>query len=312
MKTHRDDTNTHFFFKFVLPALGIVFAISVFIQEFRQIEFEILHFSWEILILSYILLLGVFFLDAYGWVLVTRIFHVKSTAVETAHIWLTSSLARYIPGVVWGYVQRSNYLIQMGASSRQIFSCFFFESVYLALGGIIVGMNVLWYGVESILESSYLPVIHIDPLVLWSVLIGIVSICLFVVLKIGRQNILAKLTEVAVGPMVWTAAYYLLFWVLFGLTFSFFAYSLQPADIDLAQFLYSGFAFSISFSVAFLLIVFPGGIGIRELLMFYLLEYIYPADVALLLAFGSRLWLLSGEIGSAILAHAIWGRTNPK
>jgi hypothetical protein len=94
--------------------------------------------------------------------------------------------------------------------------------------------------------------------------------------------------------------YYLLFWTAFGGVFVLFINSVYPLTVQGALLAASGFA--LAFCLGFLVFVVPGGIGIRESALYLLLLPILPEPVCLLVAVGSRLWIMSGEVAALGLA----------
>jgi hypothetical protein len=95
------------------------------------------------------------------------------------------------------------------------------------------------------------------------------------------------------GPhLIATFPWFVLVWVFWGFGF----YSLV-ASITAAKVWSVGFAFVISATVGIIAFFVPGGIGVREgALCFLLIQSGYSVDMAVTLAIGSRIWFLTGEI----------------
>jgi hypothetical protein len=101
--------------------------------------------------------------------------------------------------------------------------------------------------------------------------------------------------SVSYWDMLWILLVNLLAWSLGGLGFYFFVNSIIPVTWDYVLFLSGALALS---SILGLVAVFaPGGLGVREGVLVYLLSHIMPGGVAVVLSILTRLWMTLIEVG---------------
>ena len=92
-------------------------------------------------------------------------------------------------------------------------------------------------------------------------------------------------------------------WILLGFGFYLMTYSLYPESSAYIFPLIGVFA--ISWAAGFLVIILPGGLGLREAVLSYLLSFFLPVPIAIIVSLLSRLWLLGGEILTALIFRMI-------
>ena len=95
---------------------------------------------------------------------------------------------------------------------------------------------------------------------------------------------------------------YLLLWGYFGTAFFFLVKSIHP--ISLRHLLTITSIYPLAWSIGFLSLVTPGGLGVREGILSILLTLYMPPATSTLVALLSRVWVMSVEI---LLASIAWG-----
>jgi uncharacterized membrane protein YbhN (UPF0104 family) len=116
----------------------------------------------------------------------------------------------------------------------------------------------------------------------------------------GVGRVLADVTLPRGYWLVALACYYIAFWLLFGLVFWDFCQAIEPSvPLQVAV-----SSLTLSFLVGFLAFFAPGGIGVREAVLYGLVSgYASPAS-ALAIAIGSRVFVMGGEALSLTTAWA--------
>lgn len=87
---------------------------------------------------------------------------------------------------------------------------------------------------------------------------------------------------------------YLLLWGLLGIAFFLFIKSLYPVEVS--QLIVVIGIYAVAWSIGFLSLVTPSGLGVREGILSLLLTTVLPPATATLVALLSRLWTLSAEL----------------
>jgi len=213
--------------------------------------------------------------------------------------WVLSELGRYLPGKVW-YVAGRAYLcagagVPAGASLTGM-------GMELALvAATASGLGLLRLGAARSLVGGWL----------WP---GVAGLALLVALTHPRllrpaaNLVLARLHRDPLPPE--TRYSYpgllgvcLLMWAF--LAAGFFLFARAVAGVAWGQFLAVASSFAAAWVLALVVVVTPGGMGVREGVLAAMLAPVVPAGVALPLALLSRLWITAVELACALAALRI-------
>lgn len=277
-------------FRVVIILLSVSFMIAAVMSQWNRIQ----SIDWllrpELLAVSIAGLIVVFFLDAYGWHLILRALGQRVPPITSIRIWLLSSLARYLPGVIWSYASRISMAKEKGISVASSSMSLYLETLLLMASSLAVGFPSLMAAVG----------IHVNPLAaifLW-ILLGllmhprILSILRFLPGRMGRGFLTLSLPDVKTIFCLYV--YYLVFWVIFGTIFVCFVSGIHPLGPH--QWIPVGSSIALGFFLGFILVMFPGGIGVRESALYVLLLPFIPTATTLIVSVGSRIWVMLGEI----------------
>ena len=287
---------------YLLVALGLGYMGFLTANLWSRVQDLDFHLQAGPLVVSVILLIGLFLLDAYGWLRILAVMEHKPPIIENIRIWLLSSVARYLPGGIWSYVSRADMTRRQGIDLASISVALYLETLLLAASSLVIGLPALiiaggyvpsWW---QILSFSVLTMLafHPESLRLLRYLPG----------KIGRS--FSKVSLPSFRDMIALYVYYLLFWCLFGITFILFVNMLHP--LPPRQWLPVGSSIGLSFFAGFVMVFVPGGIGVRESVLYVLLEPLITAPAALVVSVGSRVWIMAGEGLSLALAEAAFSK----
>lgn len=263
--------------------------------QWTQIEEIDFSFSPWMMLLSHISLTLLFIIDALGWHLILRSLNHKPLTLDSIRIWMLSSLARYVPGGVWSYASRAEM-------ARRIDIGFAVSGVSLYLETLMLAMSSLVIGIPSwiFIDDQNIQLWHIA---LFCLLLGLgmhPNVLKLLRYLPGKIGIAFSKVEV---PSIWYIfsifLFYIVFWCLFGICFVFFVSLLCPVSKDL--WLPIASSISLSFFVGFVIIFIPGGVGIRESVLYFILVPYIQEISALLIAISSRIWIMTGEFGAVCL-----------
>lgn len=184
-----------------------------------------------------------------------------SVAEVFAH-YLFSFLPRYIPGTVWGYLGRSEWLkMRCGVP----YSTSGLSSILEAGVGLLSALTVgsvcyLWAMVSGPLRWASVLAMLLVCWLSWYIVTSVSRLPLFRNLKWRLFSSSIKL-DVALGYWLLTCFIYYLFWFCYGSALSLLLQALAQRPIGLLQ---STFAYSVAWTVGFLILVMPSGLGARE------------------------------------------------
>lgn len=221
-----------------------------------------------------------------------------------------SLLPRYIPGTVWGYISRGEWLYQR---FRVPYSVVSFSSVLEVLVTVISSLMVIGYflvlsnPLALAIRVVLIAAISLLPVLVWLLVGGFV--------KLRPQGKLRKFFSANPVKNIpirnWLACIlnFLGQWVLLGITVllingAFYPHwdglmVISPWNLSIAT-----YAFSLAWLAGFIILFVPGGIGVREVMLSMILASSLPVSYpqAVLVAVLSRglysiaeiFWILAG------------------
>jgi glycosyltransferase 2 family protein len=284
----------------IVPISLLCMALLI-MGQWRQIA----DISWSIdsqlLILSLIGLIVLFFIDAFGWHLILRSLGQRITAKQSIRVWILSSLTRYLPGGFWPYVSRASLATEHGVGIASSSISLYIETLLLVASALAVGFPALM-GAAGL---------HVHPALVLLVILACgallhpksISLLYFIPGSIGKAIATVRLPRLS--HIIGLYIYYVLFWAIFAVVFVCFVNAIYPTPTS--YWTHIGSTISLAFAIGFVLVFFPGGIGIREAALYFLLQPLLPHTACLLVSIGSRLWIMLGE-GFSLLLVSLWGR----
>ena len=284
-------------------ALALVFMAWLVVDHWNQIKLLNVTLRYDFLIGSLGVLVVLFFLDALGWHLILRSMGYQLDPARIVMIWMVSSLSRYIPGGVWSYFSRASMARDAGIKWTCCSISMYLETLLLTASSCAVGVPALLY-------ISGLPVRVVDSVIV----IVVLGLLLHPkVIKLGKYipgrfgKVFEAMRLPSIRHTIMLYLYYVTFWCLFGLTFIGFVSAICEVPMDL--WLPIGSSLALGFFVGFVMIFIPGGIGIRESVIYALCLAVFSPSEAVLIAISSRLWIMAGEFVSVLLAVVFFQRT---
>lgn len=233
------------------------------------------------------------FLAPVGWHRVIRSLGAALTLRRSVEIWMVSAAARFVPGGVWTFAGRIALTREDGIPMGVVGMSLYLETLLIAGTSLAVGLPALLLR-EPTWTSAAL------------------ALCALVAVAalLRRGTLRFLLSRLPAAPdwsaelprLLPLAAFYVAYWLLWGTLFAGFVAAFvpyPPADAP-----YVACCFALAYCAGFVTFVFPGGLGVREGVLFALLVPMFPAPVALGIGVSLRLWMLLAE--APALATAVW------
>lgn len=274
------------------PLGVVIFLFYTIVKSWDKIIPYLISADFKFILLSISVLIITYIGGAYLWQTILKSFKVGISFNEALRIFTISNFGRFIPGIILHYAARA-YLakkinINMSVSSGSVM----LEAYYTFCGAMIMAFFVISDLERNIRFPS--PYLYIYFLFLLIILIS--PNFLFKTFKkvplIGK-----KITNLNFSLTYIKHLYFLLFSVslffLNGLAFYFLNIAFDKYDYSL--FVLTGL-FSSSWIVGFLTPVAPGGLGISDLSLAYLLSFKYHFAFASFLVLLYRIGLLLSEV----------------
>lgn len=250
----------------------IFFSLFYFTNQREYVSEVLQEFKVSTVTLSLILILLAKVLLAYNQLLSQKNNFKTLSFKEHFYIYNFTQLAKYIPGIVWQFVGKAGEYAKRGLGGKHIRNSLFTEIIFLVAGSASAGL--FFTVVQQVLYRK-----AEKYLFLFLVIFGV----LFILLR-RRLPFIRKLN-------IAFFLIHLLIWLLIGTSFYILAqqYLLSSSfEIFLKVISFNAFSFTGGYIVFFA----PGGIGIRELTLTFILSGESAQSLAVVVAMHRGLYLL--------------------
>lgn len=279
---------------------------------------ELLQFHAGYFILSCALLFLHLLLAGWSWMLACRTAGTSITFKQAFNIHFLAQVGKYIPGKIWGAVGKVGLSKKEGITSIHIGYALVLETLFIISACVLMALPLLPDAASELGFGTAGSVIAAS--------VGAVTI-----LTIAHPSILKKVIELAGRVMkkdikthdpgflnvLKLLPVYLLVFLSLGLAFFCFAKSF---GLGLPPFK-GMFLYPMAVGVGFIAIFSPGGLGIREVSLLWLILLLAPVDtngilppseydaLTSLVSIAARIWITAGEAVAFLIAVALWRRT---
>lgn len=211
-------------------------------------------------------------------------------------IWYLSQIGKYIPGGVWLFAARVVWYRRLGMPTLIASAAAIWEVLSTIITGLLIGVAsiVLISDRDLALTISGLAFVLVAGIVVsvlpaaWQIMAGF---------KLpGAQRMLTVLSELGAGRyrlLAQLSGLSLVVWLVTGIGF----YVLVAALVDVQNLTlwYAIVTFAVSWTIGFLVIIAPTGLGAREAMIALFLTPIYGFSLAFSIALLARLWWVVAE-----------------
>jgi uncharacterized membrane protein YbhN (UPF0104 family) len=265
-----------------------------------------LHYGW--LLSSVAVLLGSMMVMALGWYAALRELGASISPWHAQRIWIVTNFLKYLPGKVWLVIARVFHGQRHGIPKVVTLTSFAYEYVLFMASGILVAACTVPFWLQRGEARTYGWTLWLVPATLVGFHPAIFGPLVNRALKWVRRPPLAR--QIPFPRLLLLLLLFGWAWLLFGLAFCLFVTAVQP--MPLAAWPTLSGAFVASWVLGLLVIFTPGGLGVREGMLIMVLSslslaYLPAASargVAVVLALGSRLWMVLSEVVGLGLAVA--------
>ena len=262
-------------------------------KNWRQIPFEQVHFNYWLLIVSYLCLFGWFATFAGAWKLILAAYGSHLRFFRAFQIMAVSNLGKYIPGKVWFTLGRMYLAKQFGVPERISIAGVVLETLLLVISAGMIGLlTVAGPWMEQVpfrVSVLALVVVLCGLLVVHPRIFG--RLANFALRKLKRDEIQMNLSY---GGIVGLLVLYFVVWLWQGIGFFFLIRSFY--EIEIAQWPFFWGIYTLAWMIAFLSLLTPGGLGVREGIMIFFLSFYMPVSMAIIVAVLARVWTTIAEL----------------
>ncbi len=257
--------------------------------------------------LSFFLMLLHLLAAAWSWMLVCRVAGADISFAQAFNIHFLAQVGKYIPGKVWGAVGKIGLSKKIGMSSSQTGHALILESLFIVAGCLLMSLPVIPLAARRIGLGTTLSVTIVAvsaAVVLFIAHPGAFKRLLKFVGSISGRDI--NIEDPGFANVVKLLPVYILVFFLQGAAFIYLARS-----FGLQLPFYPGaFLLPTAVGIGFLAVFSPGGLGIREISLVWLIGIIMVSvepGQASLVSIAARLWITLGEALAFLVAAILWG-----
>ena len=282
-----------------------VSLIFVFIELYIKGYFVIPEIKdYFLFIISVFFIALGFVMQSYNWTMVLKDHRVKILFKDGLISNCQSVFMKYLPGKVMIIMGRAMYIADKGnVSISKVSSLSLYSQLLSLFSGGLFGLILLF---NDDVEISYKFLILLVEvfLIVFFLSFNFFRKLFFVIGKIFKKRIIFP--KISLLSTVKFIPFYILMWFFWGLSFYFLSASIySESNIVLS------FIFPLCSVLGIAAIFAPGGIGVREgALSFLMILFGVPIKIAISISVFSRLWYLLGE--SIIFLLSIIVKKNTK
>lgn len=260
-------------------------------------------FNYPLLILSFVLQTAALFWLVKIWQRMLAHTGSRVSYLTLFKVWFFTNLGKYLPGKVWQFLGMVYMLEKQGVPKENSFSTGVLAQAFSVISGLLVSIVFLGASLYSQFFSKNPGLLAGGAVLGLAILVvGCYPKALEKTLNLGLR--ILKREEIALDIRTKDVIIYILFyslsWFLLGLAFLVFIKSMTHASFGMYPTLTGAFAFSLN--VGFLAVFTPGGIGVREGILVFLLSSFFPLPVSTLISLLSRLWMTACELFCFLIA----------
>lgn len=234
----------------------------------------------------FVVFLGV---QAWIWVQILNDSEKQISSYRGLVIYMTSQFAKYLPGGFWNLVGRVYLTSKHGVVLGTQMTAILYENMMLGIVSVIYGI-ILLYTFHFILLPVLLALAVLLP----------VSYYFYEPVRVFFQSMIRKLSKrfagmelsLPRGRFYLYLSYYFLSHLLQG---SAFWLLLRTFGVESVGIVTASGIFAVSWLIG-LISPLPGGIGVREGALVFLLSFLVPVTVATQISIITRIWSLLGEL----------------
>jgi glycosyltransferase 2 family protein len=221
-------------------------------------------------------------------------------------VMFVGQLGKYVPGMVWAFAAQVELARECDIPRRRSATATVVSMAVTLATGLLTAMVALPLASRAAAQQ-YWWVLAAAPFLLIGLYPPLLGAALGRVLAIARRPPLER--RIGAAGLARAVAWSALGWACFSLHMW-----LLVGDITgrgPAVLLASAGAYALAWSAGFLLVIFPSGVGPRELALIAALAPVLPRGSAIVVALASRVVMTAGDLACAGLGFAI-GRRRPR
>lgn len=275
---------------------------------------QVVAYEWQIrigyLLIALISVVVTFFVFSSVWRIIILSLNKNVSYGKSFKIAYLANLGRYIPGKVWQMFGMIYLAKKEGIMEEEAVTSFGMSQLFAIPSGLLSGLvfvslypGVLGqYSGDSLLTTGVI-VVAIAIFILSLVVVFLPGLTesilnrIFTLIK--RRPIRLRMNK-SLAAAIYGG--YFLAWSMYGFSFWIFVKGMTAEQVPLVP---MAGIFIIAYQIGYLFLFAPGGVGPREAMMTMMLAPFFGTGVPAAMAIAARLWLMTAEAVSALIALKI-------
>jgi glycosyltransferase 2 family protein len=300
----KSSMNIRSLIKTVLGIAAIVFMFYYLFQNWGMLR----TYNWDFNIWKLLLSIVLLWIALASTVFIYRLIFkelagAQISYLQTFRVINITNIGRYLPGKLWSVVGLIFYTSEYGINKKQTTLAVITNEVAGKASGLVLGICYFFFS-DSL--KGYLPAMII-------LLVGcMIVIHPWVLDKIINTGLrIFKKQTIEIEFSYWSILKFVLIfiisWLLHSLAFYVLVNSMAPlGSVNLIKF---ATILPLCWVIGYIILLAPGGLGVREAMLVVMLGEFLPKEVALAIAVIQRLWFTAVEGINVLMALAIPAKT---
>jgi uncharacterized membrane protein YbhN (UPF0104 family) len=288
----------------IIAAVIIFFLFrTVYIHRGELVAWQ-WRINWHRIILSAVMLGGAYLCSSQAWRTIIDGFGYRIRLSESFRVVYLANLGRYIPGKIWQVIGMVGLAKEINIPAQISLASFALVQAYALPASFMI--VILSLGYSHSLDSL---AVYRDILYAFMAIVLIVFLILFLkpnglnralnwILRLFKREPVHYAPGIANRTAI--LCWYLITWILFGLSFHYFLAAL--IDKGGPGIIFSSGAYIAAYNIGYISFLSPGGLGVREGVISALLAPYLTGPIAASIALIHRLWITIAEAIISLLA----------
>lgn len=283
----------------LLVVIIFYFLLDSLFSNYQKLSVLQYTVEYPRMIFSFLLLFAVYLFNPWAWIKILNEMQENLNYRQAFSIFYVSQLGKYVPGRVWGYISQVILARKVGVSGEKAFiSSILFQVVSSVVTVYFFMMTLLvWEQLDIVLRVFVLALASIGGyILLWMDALNWASNLVIKKMfkRTARVHLSSRIILDVTGILI-------LSWIAYGVAYYHFMKSFYP-ELDIVTGITFTGIYAISWLVGYVSLLTPGGLGIREGVQVYLLNFFIPLPIAIVISLASRVWLTLSELLVGLLA----------
>ncbi len=273
----------------------ILIALAAFLTVKLRKDWNTLkNYEWNVqiqfLIISFFSLIVVYLCIIKIWHLILMRLDVQLSYKKAVMIWFRTSIMKYLPGRIWNILGMILIAEREGISKTKVLLSGFVNQIFSLVSATAFSILYLHFSSEDYAISLKYLFYLLPALTIFCFPPILKKLIVIFTKKKGISN-----NSISINGYSSLVLYfsYVGVWILYGIAFLFFTLSFVKFPVGKSYVIVS--VFILSHILGFLSMITPGGIGVREGILTYLLNFHFPISIAIVVSISSRLLLIAAD-----------------